>query len=66
MSVFKEITITATSADSWEDAALTAVERTEQTIEQIQWAVVQDQSLQLSGDAPTFRTKLKIGFEVEE
>lgn len=67
MSVHKEVTITATSHDSWEAAALNAVSRTEVTVENLQWAVVQDQSIQLAAsEEPQFRTKVKIGFEVEE
>lgn len=67
MTVHKEVIVTATSPDSWEDAALNAVIRTEATVENIQWAVVQDQSIQLdSPEDPLFKTKVKIGFEVEE
>lgn len=67
MSVHKEIIVTATSPESWESAALKAVERTELTVEHLQWAVVQDQSIQLEDtDEPQYRTKVKIGFEVEE
>ena len=67
MTVHKEVTITATSPESWEDAAMSAVYRTETTVENIQWAVVQDQSIQLeSTEDPQFRTKVKIGFEIRE
>lgn len=67
MPVHKEVIVTATSPDSWEDAAMNAVNRTEATVENIQWAVVQDQSIQLDAPAdPLFKTKVKIGFEVEE
>ena len=67
MTVHKEVTVTATSSESWEDAALSAVDRTEATVENLQWAVVQDQSIQLESiEEPQFRTKVKIGFEVEE
>lgn len=67
MGVAKEVTITATSHESWEDAAMNAVERTEATVENIQWAVVRDQSIQLGTDGePAFKTKVKIGFEVDE
>lgn len=67
MPVHKEVTVTATSSESWEDAALSAVDRTEATVENLQWAVVQDQSIQLdSTEEPQFRTKVKIGFEVGE
>lgn len=66
MTVHKEVIVTATSPESWENAALNAVNRTETTVENIQWAVVQDQSIQLdSPDDPQFKTKVKIGFEVE-
>lgn len=45
---------------------MNAVNRTEATVENIQWAVVQDQSIQLeSPEEPQFKTKVKIGFEVE-
>jgi flavin-binding protein dodecin len=67
MSVHKEVTVTATSSESWEAAAMEAVERTDTTVENLQWAVVQDQSIQLEDTAePQFRTKVKIGFEVAE
>jgi flavin-binding protein dodecin len=67
MTVHKEVIVTATSEDSWEEAALNAVDRTEATVEKIQWAVVQDQSMQLeSTEDPQFKTKVKIGFEVRE
>lgn len=67
MTVHKEVTITATSPQSWEEAAMNAVQRTETSVENIQWAVVQDQSIQLaSAGDPEFKTKVKIGFEVKE
>lgn len=67
MPVHKEVTVTATSPDSWEDAALNAVERTRRTVENLQWAVVQDQSIEINTtDEPQFKTKVKIGFEVAE
>lgn len=67
MTVHKEVIVTATSDDSWEDAALNAVDRMDATIEKLQWAVVQDQSIQVdSSSDPEFKTKVKIGFEVEE
>jgi len=67
MAVHKEVTITATSTESWEDAALNAVERTDTSVENLQWAVVQDQSIELvSSDSPQFKSKVKIGFEVKE
>jgi flavin-binding protein dodecin len=67
MPVHKEVIVTATSSESWEEAALNAVDRTEATVENLQWAVVQDQSVELeSAENPQFKTKVKIGFEVAE
>lgn len=67
MAVHKEVIVTATSPESWEEAALNAVERTEATVENLQWAVVQDQSIELeSPGSAEFKTKVKIGFEVGE
>lgn len=67
MVVHKEVTITATSSESWEDAAMTAVKRTANTVDDLQWAVVQDQSIEVTDTAdPQFKTKVKIGFEVKE
>lgn len=67
MVVHKEVIVTATSPDSWEQAALNAVERTRTTVENLQWAVVQDQSIEVqSADNPQFKTKVKVGFEVQE
>jgi flavin-binding protein dodecin len=67
MPIHKEVTITATSPDSWEDAALNAVQRTETSVEHLQWAVVQDQSIELGSPGDhQFKTKVKIGFAVDE
>lgn len=67
MPVQKEVIVTATSQNSWEDAALQAVARTEATVEHLQWAVVEDQSISLDDPSdPEFRTKVKIGFQVGE
>lgn len=67
MVVHKEVTVTATSPDSWEQAALNAVDRTRETVEHLQWAVVQDQSIDVdAAEEPEFKTKVKIGFEVAE
>lgn len=67
MVVHKEVIVTATSPDSWEEAALNAVERTRETVENLQWAVVQDQSIEIAtAETPQFKTKVKVGFEVKE
>ncbi|SEO27937.1 Flavin-binding protein dodecin [Halogranum amylolyticum] len=67
MAVSKHVTISATSTDSWEDAALKAVERTEASVEHIQAAEIVEQTLDFSvGAEPRFETKVSIEFHVEE
>lgn len=67
MAVHKEVSITATSSDSWEEAALNAINRTGQTVENLQWAVVQDLSINIDDpDTPEFKAKVKVGFKVED
>lgn len=67
MVVHKEVTVTATSPESWEAAALNAVERTRATVDNLQWAVVQDQSIEIAtAETPQFKTKVKVGFEVQD
>lgn len=67
MVVHKEVSVTATSEESWEAAALEAVERTGRTVEHLQWAVVQDLSIDIDEpNSPLFKAKVKIGFEVRE
>lgn len=67
MSIHKEVSITATSTDSWEEAALNAIDRTGQTVENLQWAVVDDLSIGIDNPAaPEFKAKVKVGFKVED
>lgn len=66
MPVQKEVIVTVTCSESWEDAALSAVDRTEASVENLYGAVVQDQWLALeSPGEPQFKTNGKIGFEIE-
>jgi flavin-binding protein dodecin len=67
MSVYKVVEIIGTSSDSWEDAALTAVNKARETIRNLRVAEVLEQDLDLdeSGGA-TFRTKLRVSFKYED
>lgn len=67
MAVSKHVTISATSTDSWEDAALKAVERTEASVEHIQSAEVVEQTLDFAiGTDPRYKTTVAIEFHVKE
>jgi flavin-binding protein dodecin len=65
VSVYKVVEIVGTSATSWEDAAVTAVNTAKETLRDLRVAEVVEQDLDLSGDAVTFRTKLSISFKYQ-
>jgi flavin-binding protein dodecin len=67
MSVYKVIEIIGTSNESWEDAAVVAVNKARESIRQLRVAEVVEQDLDLdeSGGA-TFRTKLRLSFKYED
>jgi dodecin len=67
MSVYKVIEVIGSSAESWEDAGLTAVRKARETIRQLRVAEVVEQDLDLNDDgSATFRTKLRVSFKYED
>lgn len=65
-SVYKVIEIIGTSANSWEDAARTAVERAAKTLRDLRVAEVAEQDLVIEdGRVKAYRTKLKVSFKFE-
>jgi flavin-binding protein dodecin len=66
VSVYRVIDVIGTSSDSWEDAAVTAVNTARQSLRDMRIAEVVAQDLQL-GEAGeiTYRTKLRISFKYE-
>ena len=66
-SVYKVIEIVGTSPESWEKAALAAVERASKTVRDLRVAEVVEQDLVIDeGKATAFRTKLKVSFKFED
>lgn len=67
MSVYKVVEIIGTSNDSWEAAALTAVNKAKETIRNLRVAEVVEQDVDLDeSGAATFRTKLRLSFKYED
>ena len=67
MSVYKVVEIIGTSTQSWEDAAVTAVNKARETIRNLRVAEVVQQDLDLGEDGgATFRTKLRLSFKYED
>ncbi|MDZ7688026.1 MAG: dodecin [Halobacteriales archaeon] len=64
--VYKKVNLTGSSTESWEDAAMQAVERAETTLENVKWVEVQSKGIEIaSADEPEFQTEVEIAFEVE-
>jgi flavin-binding protein dodecin len=67
MSVYKVVEIIGTSSESWEGAAVAAVDKARESIRQLRVAEVVEQDLDLDDDGGvTFRTKLRLSFKYED
>jgi flavin-binding protein dodecin len=67
VSVYRVIDVIGTSAQSWEDAAVTAVKTARKSLRDIRVAevVTQDLSIEDGGEI-IFRTKLRLSFKYED
>jgi flavin-binding protein dodecin len=67
MSVYRVIDVIGTSAQSWEDAAVTAVNTARKSLRDLRVAEVvqQDLTLEESGEI-IFRSKLRLSFKYED
>ena len=67
MSIYKVIEVIGTSEDSWEDAAVKAVNRASQTLSDLRVAEVVSQDLKIEdGKVTAFRTKLSLSFKYRD
>lgn len=65
--VFKKITLTGTSAESFENAADDAVDRAEMTLDNVMWAEVAEMGVEIGGAAEReYQVELEVAFELEE
>jgi flavin-binding protein dodecin len=66
-SVYKVVEIIGTSSESWEKAAMAAVETASKSLRDLRIAEVVEQDLIISGGkVEAFRSKLKISFKYED
>ncbi|MFW6003698.1 MAG: dodecin [Halanaeroarchaeum sp.] len=63
--VFKKIVLRGTSSESFEAATNEALDRAEQTLDQVKWAEVLDQGVELAGDTREYQVELEVAFELE-
>ena len=66
-SVYKVIELIGTSKESWEKAAMVAVERAGKSLRELRVAEVVEQDLVIeNGKVEAFRTKLRVSFKFED
>ena len=66
-SVYKVVELVGTSTESWEKAAVAAVERASKTLRDLRIAEVVQMDLQIEdGAVRAYRTKLKLSFKFED
>ena len=66
MSVYRVIDVIGTSTQSWEDAAVTAVNTARKSLRDLRVAEVVQQDLTIEdGGEITFRSKLRLSFKYE-
>jgi len=62
-SVYKIITVVGTSPESWEKAAVNAVEMVSKSLRDLRIAEVEEMDMQLeNGKVVNFRTKVRVSF----
>ncbi|AKH98150.1 hypothetical protein HLASF_1674 [Halanaeroarchaeum sulfurireducens] len=63
--VFKKIVLRGTSEESFEAATDAALDRAEETLDEVKWAEVIDQGVELAGVGREYQVELEVAFEVE-
>ena len=67
MSVYRVIDVIGTSTQSWEDAAVTAVNTARKSLRDLRVAEVVEQDLTIEDDGEiVFRSKLRLSFKYED
>lgn len=65
--VFKKITLIGTSEESFDDAADDALDRAEDTLENVYWAEVQEFGVELQSAADReYQAEVEVAFELAE
>jgi flavin-binding protein dodecin len=66
VSVYRVIDVIGTSTQSWEDAAVTAVNTASKSLRDLRVAEVVEQDLSIEDGEIVFRTKLRLSFKYED
>lgn len=63
--VYKKITLIGRSNENFEDAVEDAVDRAEQTLDNLMWVSVENQALELDRSEREYQAEVEIAFELE-
>lgn len=64
--VFKKVTLVGESNENFEGAVEEAVDRAEQTIDNLRWAEVVNQSVVLEGADRLYQVEIEVAFKMED
>ncbi|MCW8172677.1 dodecin [Natrialba swarupiae] len=65
--VFKKITLIGTSTESFDDAADDAIDRAEETLQNVQWIEVDELGVEIAtADNREYQAEVTVAFELEE
>jgi dodecin len=65
--VFKKITLIGTSTESFDDAADNAIDRAEDTLQNVYWVEVDEFGVEIaSADDREYQAEVTVAFELEE
>ena len=63
--VFKKITLIGRSNESFEDAVEDAIDRAEQTLDNLMWVSVENQAVELDRADREYQAEVEVAFELE-
>jgi len=64
--VFKKIRLIGRSNDSFEDAVNDAIDRAEQTLDNLMWVSVENQAVELDQPDREYQAEVEVAFELME
>jgi len=65
--VFKKITLIGRSSESFDDATDDAIDRAEETLENVQWVEVEELGVEVaSADGREYQAEVTVAFELEQ
>jgi flavin-binding protein dodecin len=64
LMVFKKITLIGSSTESFDAATDDAIQRAEDTLDNVKWVEVEELGVELAGDTREYQAELEVAFEL--